>query len=403
MTAFVLAIILTILVSFMCSILEATLMSTPISYLTMKEEDGSKAAALLKKYKTDIDRPLAAILVLNTIANTMGAAIIGGLAARLFGSTAVGIVSAVMTVLILILSEIIPKTIGASRWRNLTGFAARTISVLIVITYPLVLVAEWITRLVGSDEDEQTVSREEVSAMANIGEEEGVFEKSENKIIQNIIKLDDVKAYDVMTPRVVAAIAPEKMTLLQFYKDPAFNHHSRIPVYADSPEYITGYILRSEALEMLAGDQFKVRLGDIKRDITLFNEEVAISDIWEQLLKNKEQIGLIIDEYGCFCGIITLEDIIETIFGLEIIDEMDEVSDMQQYARERWERRQKRYRQIELPDDDKDDDKDDGDDEPQPIIMRTDVDEKYNTEAAPKGHSSQALENSELRYGEEKE
>ena len=402
MTAFVLAIILTILLSFMCSILEATLMSTPISYLTMKEDEGSKSAALLKKYKTDIDRPLAAILVLNTIANTMGAAIIGGIAAKLFGSTAVGIVSAVMTVLILIFSEIIPKTIGASKWRSLTGFAARAISVLIVITYPLVIIAEWITRLVGSDEDEQTVSREEVSAMANIGEEEGVFEKRENKIIQNIIKLDDVKAYDVMTPRVVAAIAPEKMTLLQFYKDPAFNHHSRIPVYADSPEYITGYILRSEALEMLAGDQFKVRLGDIKRDITLFNEEVAISDIWEQLLKNKEQIGLIIDEYGCFCGIITLEDIIETIFGLEIIDEMDEVSDMQQYARERWERRQKRYRQIELPDDDKDDDDASDDDEPQPVIMRTDVDERY-VEKAPKGHSSQAMENSELRYGEEKD
>ena len=401
MTAFVLAIILTVLVSFMCSILEATLMSTPISYLTMKEDEGNKAAKLLKKYKTDIDRPLAAILVLNTIANTMGAAIIGGLAARLFGSTAVGIVSAVMTVLILIFSEIIPKTIGASKWRNLTGFTARAISVLIVITYPLVIIAEWITRIVGSDDDEQTVSRVEVSAMANIGEAGGVFEKSENKIIQNIIKLDDVKAYDVMTPRVVAAIAPEKMTLLQFYKDPAFNHHSRIPVYADSPEYITGYILRSEALEMLAGDQFKVRLGDIKRDITLFNEEVAISDIWEQLLKNKEQIGLIIDEYGCFCGIITLEDIIETIFGLEIIDEMDEVSDMQQYARERWERRQKRYRQIELPDDDKDDDDKDDDDEPQPVIMRTNVDERY-VEKAPKGHSSQALENSELRYGEEK-
>ena len=401
MTAFVLAIILTVLVSFMCSILEATLMSTPISYLTMKEDEGNKSAKLLKKYKSDIDRPLAAILVLNTIANTMGAAIIGGLAARLFGSTAVGIVSAVMTVLILIFSEIIPKTIGASKWRNLTGFTARSISVLLVITYPLVIIAEWITRIVGSDDDEQTVSREEVSAMANIGEEEGVFEKSENKIIQNIIKLDDVKAYDVMTPRVVAAIAPEKMTLLQFYKDPAFNHHSRIPVYADSPEYITGYILRSEALEMLAGDQFKVRLGDIKRDITLFNEEVAISDIWEQLLKNKEQIGLIIDEYGCFCGIITLEDIIETIFGLEIIDEMDEVSDMQQYARERWERRQKRYRQIELPDDDKDDDDKDDDDEPQPVIMRTDVDERY-VEKAPTGHSSQALENSELRYGEEK-
>ncbi|MBP5506172.1 MAG: DUF21 domain-containing protein [Bacteroidales bacterium] len=401
MTAFILTILATILVSFLCSVLEATLMSTPISYLSMREEDGSKSAALLKKYKTDIDRPLASILVLNTIANTMGAAIIGGIAAKLWNSTAVGITSAVMTIMILVFAEIIPKTIGATYWRRLTGFTARMISVLIVITYPFVLAAEWITRKVGGDEDEQTVSREEVSAMANIGEEEGVFEKSENKIIQNIIKLDNIKAFDVMTPRVVAAIAPEKMTLAQFYKDPAFNHHSRIPVYADSPEYITGYILRTEALEMLANDRFKVRLGDIKRDITLFNEEIAISDIWEQLLKNKEQIGLIIDEYGCFTGIITLEDIIETIFGLEIIDEMDEVSDMQQYARERWERRQKRYRQIELPDDDDDDSDDDDDDadEPQPIIMRTDVENKFKGEAEPE-HSAEALDGVGLRYGE---
>ena len=242
MTAFILTIIATILISFLCSVLEATLMSTPISYLTMREEEGSKSAAQFKKYKTDIDRPLASILVLNTIANTMGAAIIGGIAAKLWDSTAVGIVSAVMTIMILVLAEIIPKTIGATYWKKLTGFTAGMISVLIVITYPFVIIAEWITRIVGGDEDEQTVSREEVSAMANIGEEEGVFEKSENKIIQNIIKLDNIKAFDVMTPRVVAAIAPEKMTLSQFYKNPAFNHHSRIPVYADSPEYITGYV-----------------------------------------------------------------------------------------------------------------------------------------------------------------
>ena len=333
----------------MCSVLEATLMSTPISYLKAREDEGNKPAAKLMKYKTDIDRPLAAILVVNTIANTMGAAIIGAQAAGLFGSTYVGVVSAVMTVLILLLSEIIPKTIGATYWRSLTGVAPALINCLIVITFPLVVVAEWITKLISRDEPEQTVSREEVSAMVNVGEEEGVFEQSENKIIQNLIKLDNVKAYDVMTPRVVAAVAPEKLTLLEFYKDPSFSHHSRIPVYADSPEYITGYILRSEALEMLAGDKFNVKLSDIRRDISFYNEDISISDIWEGLLERKEQIGLIIDEYGCFQGIITLEDIIETIFGLEIIDEMDEVSDMQQYARERWEHRQKKYKRIALP------------------------------------------------------
>lgn len=349
MTAFIITIIATILISFMCSVLEATLLSTPISYLKAKEEDGSKPAARFMKYKSDIDRPLAAILVVNTIANTMGAAVIGAQAAKLFGSAAVGIVSAIMTVLILLLSEIIPKTMGATYWRSFTGITPVIIKGLIVITFPLVIVAEWLTKLISRDEPEQTVSREEVSAMVNVGEEEGVFEQSENKIIQNLIKLDNVKAYDVMTPRVVAAVAPESMTLLEFYKDTSFSHHSRIPVYADSPEYITGYILRSEALEMLAGDKFNVKLADIRRNISFYNEDISISDIWEGLLERKEQMGLIIDEYGCFQGIITLEDIIETIFGLEIIDEMDEVSDMQQYARERWEHRQKKYKRINLP------------------------------------------------------
>lgn len=339
----------TIAVSFLCSLLEATLMTTPLTYLTMKEEEGDKSAIRFKKLKTDIDRPLSAILILNTIANTIGATLVGARAASVWNSTAVGIVSGVMTVLILIFSEIIPKTLGASWWKSLIGFAGRTIRMLTVILYPLVLIAELITRVFEKKDADVLVSREEVSAMANAAEEDGEIDKGENKIIQNIIKLDSVKAYDVMTPRVVARTAPESMTLKQFYKDSAYMHYSRIPVYADSPEYITGYILRSTVLEFLADDKFDVKLGDIKRNIDFFNEEMSIGDIWERLLENKEQIGLIIDEYGGFKGIITLEDIIETIFGLEIIDEMDEYSDMQQYARERWKHRQKKYETISLP------------------------------------------------------
>lgn len=349
-----------LVISFMCSVLESTLLSTPISYLSMMEEKGDKSAIRLKKYKTKIDRPLSAILILNTIANTMGAAGVGAQATIVFGNKYLGLVSAIVTLLILLFSEIVPKTIGANYWRKLTGVTANIIRGLIFITYPLVIVAEWITRLISKKKQEKTVSREEVSAMINVGEEEGVFEKGENKIIQNLIRLDNVKAYDVMTPRVVAAIASENMTVKNFYKDPEFRHHSRIPVYADKQEYITGYILRSTALEYLADDKFNIRLGEIKRDITLYNEETSLSDIWESFLENKEQIGLIIDDYGCFQGIITMEDIIESILGLEIIDERDEASDMQQYAKERWEQRQKKYRTINLPEDpDDDNDKED--------------------------------------------
>ena len=342
-------------ISFLCSILESVLMSTPLSYITMRESEGYKPAVRFMQYKEDSARPLAAILTLNTISNTIGAAGVGRQVTILWGSEMFGWASAVTTLLILIFAEIIPKTIGTSYYRSLMGFSTSVLRVLIVLMYPIVILIELITRVIQKDDDEASVSREEMSAMANVGEEEGVIDKDENRIIQNVIKLDGVKAYDVMTPRVVAQTASENMTLKNFYKDKDFEHYSRIPVYSESDEYITGYILRSEALECLAEDKFDMRLSEIKRDITFFNEEQSVADIWDTLLAKKEQIGLIIDEYGCFQGILTLEDIIETIFGLEIIDESDEASDMQQFARERWKQRAKRFKEIQLPDTDTDD------------------------------------------------
>ena len=345
-------------ISFLCSILESVLLSTPLSFITMRIAEGYKPAVRFLHYKEESARPLAAILALNTIANTIGAAGVGRQASIIAELNNLpsffGIMSALTTVLILVFSEIIPKTIGTSYYRKLMGFTTAVLRGLIVVMYPIVILIELITKLFRKDDDEAAVSREEVSAMANVGEEEGVIDKDENRIIQNVIKLDNVKAYDVMTPRVVAQIASENMSLRNFYKDKDFEHYSRIPVYSESPEYITGYILRSEALECLAEDKFEMRLSEIKRDITFFNEEQSVADIWDTLLDKKEQIGLIIDEYGCFQGILTLEDIIETILGLEIIDENDEVADMQQFARERWQRRAKRFKEIQLPDTDND-------------------------------------------------
>ena len=336
-------------VSFLCSLLESVLMTTPISFITMRQEEGDRNAALFMKMKTDTDKPLAAILSLNTIANTLGAAGVGHQASVALQSVPFGVISALMTVLILVFSEIVPKNIGTAHWKNLL-WLSRIMKGLIIILYPLVWIIGKFTHAIGGDEPDTTISREEVSAMANIGEEEGVIDGSENKVIQNIIKLDDIKAYDVMTPRVVAAIAKESMTLKQFYREESLSHNSRIPVYKDSPEFITGYVMRYDVLENLAEDKFDTRLGSIRRDIAAFNEETSVSDIWESLLKTKDQIALIIDDYGSFQGIITLEDIIETILGMEIIDENDTVTDMQQYARERWLKRQNQYKQITLPD-----------------------------------------------------
>ena len=341
-------------ISFLCSVLESVLMSTPLSYITMREDEGYKGATLFKKYKTDNARAIAAILSLNTIANTIGAAGVGHQVEAAFGNQWFGLVSAVTTVLILVFSESIPKPRGTNQWRRLMGFTAYTIRVLIFVLFPIVVLVQWFTKLIAKkDEEETSVSREEVAAMADMGEDEGVIDEDENKIIQNIIKLDDIKAYDVMTPRVVAATAKESMTLKAFYRNDEYSHFSRIPVYAEEEDFITGYVLRSEVLEELAEDHFSMTLGEIKRTIPLFNEEMSVADIWDSLLKHKEQIAGIIDEFGSFQGIITLEDIIETIFGLEIIDESDEVADMQQYARERWQQRQRRFKEIKLPEENK--------------------------------------------------
>ena len=348
----ILFLLTTLSISFLCSILESVLMSTPISFITMRESEGYKPAKRFMQYKEDSARPLAAILALNTIVNTLGAAGVGRQAQIIGGSVLFGWISAITTLLILVFAEIIPKTIGTSYYRKLMGFTTTVLRYMIMIMYPIVILIEHLTRLIQKDDDEAAVSREEVSAMANVGEEEGVIDKDENRIIQNVIKLDHVKAYDVMTPRVVCQTASENMSLKNFYKDKDFEHYSRIPVYSESPEYITGYILRSEALECLAEDKFDMRLSEIKRDITFFNDEQSVADIWDTLLAKKEHISLIIDEYGCFQGILTLEDIIETIFGLEIIDEHDEVSDMQQFARERWKQRAKRFKVIQLPETD---------------------------------------------------
>ena len=308
-------------ISFLCSVLEATLMSTPISYITMREDEGYKAATKFKKFKQESSRPIAAILSLNTIANTIGAAGVGAQATAVFGSKWFGLVSVITTILILVFSEIIPKTIGTTRWKSLMGFATRVISVLIVILYPLVILVEGLTKLVTPKDQESAVSREEVSAMANVAEEEGDLEEDENAIIQNLINMDEIDAADAMTPRVVCATAPESMTMRAFYKDKKYLHHSRIPVYEKDDEYITGYILRMDALQLLAEDKFDKTLGSIKREIASFRENTPLDQIWDEMLSKDEQIAIIIDEYGSFQGILTLEDVIETLLGSEIVDE----------------------------------------------------------------------------------
>ena len=332
-------------ISFLCSLLEATLMSTPLSYVTMREEEGYKPAVKFKQYKQESSRPIAAILSLNTIANTIGAAGVGQQATIVFGSAWFGVVSAITTILILVFSEIIPKTIGTTRWKSLMGFTTVVLTGLIYLLYPVVRLVELLTNLISPKEPDTMVSREEVSAMANVAEEGGDLEEDENTIIQNLINMDEVIASDAMTPRVVCDIAPETMTAKQFFKDKRFLHHSRIPVYDKDEEYITGYILRMEAVQLMAEDKFDVTLGSIRREIQSFPKDKPLDEIWDVMIEKDEQISVIIDEYGCFQGILTLEDVIETLIGDEIVDEMDTVRDMQQLARDKWKKIAKKLQQ----------------------------------------------------------
>lgn len=333
-------------ISFLCSILEAVLMSTPLSYITLREEEGYKPAARMMQYKQDSARPIAAILSLNTIANTIGAAGVGRQATIIFGSAWFGVVSALMTLLVLIFAEIIPKTLGANRWKSLLGFCAGGIRVVIFCLYPIVVCVEGLQKLITPREKDTSISREEVGAMADVAEESGELDEDENEIIQNLINIDNITARQAMTPRVVAAVASESMTIKAFYKDKRYLHHSRIPVYASDEDYITGYILRMDALQLMAEDKFDRTLGSIRRDVASFDGGTPIQEVWDTMVEHKEQLAVIINEYGAFEGIITMEDVIETILGDEIVDERDVVVDMQQLAKDKWKQNGLKKRKV---------------------------------------------------------
>jgi CBS domain containing-hemolysin-like protein len=338
---------LALVVSFLCSIMEAVLLSTPQSFLVVKQEKGNKWADSFIVLKSYIDKPLSAILSLNTVAHTVGAAGVGAQAVKVFGEASFGIASAILTVLILIITEIIPKTLGARYWRRLAMFSSVLIRITIFITYPLVIISSVITKFLSKSKKDQTTSREEIAALASIGADEGVFSQKEDRILQNLLKLKNVKVKEIMTPRVVVVIADENLSLNEFLENKDYLKFSRIPVYSGDEENITGYVIRQTVFEKLAEDKHHLRLKDVKRKITVAPNSMALFSLWEKLLQNKEHIALIVDEYGGLDGIVTMEDIIETLLGLEITDEKDTIIDMQEYARKRWKTRQAKYNLLD--------------------------------------------------------
>lgn len=347
MAVLLLYLFLALVVSFLCSIMESVLLSMPQSFLMVKQQEGHKWAHSYSRLKANVDKPLSAILSLNTIAHTIGAAGVGAQAVKVFGDEYFGLVSIVLTILILVLTEIIPKVIGAQYWRNLAKPSYYILQTMMIIVYPLVIGSAFITKLISKNKQEQTTSREEIAALASIGTNEGLFSDKENKIIQNILRLKNIKVTEIMTPRVVLSMAEENTQVNDFLTNKNYLKFSRIPIYSGNDENITGYVFRQEIFEKLAEDKHKLPLKEIKREITVVPNSMVLFSLWEVLLEKKEHIALIVDEYGGVEGIVTMEDIIETLLGLEIMDEKDTVIDMQKFARERWKRRQIKYNLID--------------------------------------------------------
>ncbi len=326
-------------ISFLCSILEAVLLSTPESYIEILMVEKSAGAERLKEMKNNIDKPLSAILSINTIAHTIGAAGVGAQATKIFGEVYFGLISAILTLLILVLSEIIPKTIGATYWRSLALPSVPLLRFFMVIAYPFVLLSEKITRLIAHNKQAFTVSRNDLSTMATIGYKEGVLARDESEFIFNLMQLREVTAEDIMTPRTVLVSAPENLRASEFLEQIDQFQFSRIPVYVEHKENITGYVLKADILEKVARDDHHVKLSELKRDITKVYERVKVPRLFQLMMKKNDLIALVIDEYGGTEGLVTVEDIIETITGIEIVDEKDTHVDYQKLARELWKKR----------------------------------------------------------------
>lgn len=329
-------------VSFVCSVLEAVLLSVTPSWLAMADGEGQPAAARLREFKKDIDRPLAAILSLNTIAHTVGAAGVGAQAAVVFASVPVGVISGVLTLAILVFSEIIPKTLGAQYWKPLAPMVARVLVPVIWSMWPLVQLARGIAWLMSPKDSGASVSREELAAMAELGREEGVLAEDESRILANLFSLGSLRVRSIMTPRIVLFALPEAMTVLESLEASEKQSFTRIPLYRENRDQITGYVLKGDVLLAAARAQGDLPLTELRRDVLTVPIEMPLRRLLALFLDKREHIALVAGEFGGTAGVVTMEDVVETLLGLEIVDEADSVEDMQELARQKWLERAKR-------------------------------------------------------------
>jgi len=345
--------LVSIIFSFLCSILEAVLLSITPAFVGIQQNKKSPIAKDLARFKADIDQPLAAILTLNTIAHTVGAIGVGSQAAMIFSeadnnliglssSNLEALIAGGMTLAILIFSEVIPKTLGANNWELLAPFTVRVLRVMLFVLGPFVWLSQFITSNLKKDKDKPVLSRSDFAVMAEMGKEAGILEEEEQKIIHNLLKFNKVLVKDIMTPRIVVVSADETTSIREFHEKHEGLPFSRIPIYRDNSDHITGYVLKDELLLNLVKENDDKSLGEIRRDVLIVHTTLAIPDLLDKFINKKEHMALVVDEFGGMEGIVTMEDIIETLLGLEIVDESDNTEDMQALARRNWEKRAKR-------------------------------------------------------------
>jgi len=334
--------------SFLCSIAEAVLLSVSWVYIALLEEKGNKSGIILRKLKEDINKPLSAILTLNTIAHTVGAAGVGAQATLALGNVSLGVISAVLTFLILVFSEIIPKTLGASYWKVLAPATAYSLKFLISILNPAIQILELITRNMVKKES-VGFKRSEFSIMAQLSAEEGHIDQHEATILKNLLLLHEIKIEKVMTPRTVVFAESQQLLVKEFFHKHNKNRFTRIPIYEDKPDDIVGFVIRGDLLLAQARGNSDTSLSYYVREMPTLLDNMCLSHAMRELLISKTNISLVVNEYGTIRGILTLEDILETLIGHEIIDEGDKNIDMQKLAKRLWKAKAQKYN-IDLED-----------------------------------------------------
>ena len=344
MTLLVTYLLLTLILSFMCSLLEATLLSSTSSYIESLDKKGysPKTVDLAKDVKQNIDKSISSILTLNTFANTMGAAGVGAQAAIIFGSNWQAVIAFILTLMVLFISEIFPKTLGAIYWRKFIVPAVYIISFMVKITYPFIFLATFITNaLQKGRKNEANFSKDEIITIVNMSEKEGVLQAKESILIKNLFKLKNIKAKDIMTPRTVVFAFDSKTTLKEALLNDNLYVYSRIPVYNESIDDIVGVVFKQTILEKRVKKKKKTLLKDIMVPVHKVPENISVSTLFDMFIRMKMHLFIVQDEYGQTSGVVTLEDALETMLGIEIVDEMDQVADLQEFAKDESKRLQR--------------------------------------------------------------